>query len=281
MYRWRQFKDKLFMSFIVLLSIIAILPLFSLISTVTLNGVKVLYKAGLNFLTDLPPTPLSNDVGGIAPALVGSAILVFLTLPITTLIALLAAIMTTEFPNHPVSRATDTICRAFASIPTIIVSMVVYTLIVIPMGTFSTLAGSIALTIVSLPYAYTYFSVALTTVPQTYREAAYSLAMSRWQVLKHVLIPIAVKGIATGALMTFARAMGETAALLFTTGRFRSGVNVGLNTPTDAIPLLIFDFIQTPFTIYHEVVWGASFILLVTYLTIFLAVKVFVRGVTL
>lgn len=281
MYSSRRIKDRLFIAFIASISILSLVPLFHIVVTIAVNGVQVIAKAGLRFFTDTPPAPLSRDVGGIAPALFGSFYITLVSLPITVALALLASILSTEFPSNIISRAVDVLSRSLASVPTIVVSMVVYTTVVVPMRGFSALAGVIALSLISLPYAYTAFSTALRSVPQIYREAAYSIGMNRWRTVGRILLPVSRRIIATGILMVFARAMGETAALLFTVGRYRMGVNIDIRAPTDAIPLLIFDFITTPFKSYHEIAWGAALVLLATYLAIFVSVKIAVKEVRL
>ncbi|MCS7111502.1 MAG: ABC transporter permease subunit [Ignisphaera sp.] len=281
MSRWRYLKDRIFVGAVLLTSILTLAPLFHMIATIVVNGAQVLAIYGLRFFTETPPPPISGAGGGIAPALVGSILVTLLSLPLSVSLALLAAILSTEFPRNPISRLADTFSRSFASIPTIIVSMVVYTVVVVPMGSFSALAGAVALSLISLPYAYTAFSTALRSIPHTYREAAYAVGMNRLQTVARVFIPIVKRAVVVGILITFARAMGETAALLFTAGRYRAGVSLDIRAATDAVPLMIFDFITTPFKVYHEIAWGATLVLLLIYLAIFIAVKTAVREVRL
>jgi len=279
LYSWRKIREKLFTCIVTVFSLLAIAPIIHLIIVVSINGGMAMLKAGLNFFTDLPPTPYSKEIGGIAPAIVGTAIVTAISLPITISLALFAAIMTSEFPRNPISLTIDAVARSLASIPTIAISMIVYVLVVVPMNRFSALAGAIALAIVAMPYAYTYISTALRSVPAVYREAALSVAMSRWGTVLRVLIPIAGKSIVVGILMTMARIMGETAALLFTVGRMRATVPFSPTEPVDAIPLLIFDYILSPYEIWHQVAWGATAFLLLAYVVIFLAVKLVVKEV--
>lgn len=275
----RELKDKLFIAIVIAVSALAIAPLFHMIYTIVVNGLPVLVRAGLRFFTDPPPPPLSKELGGIAPALYGSLLVVGLSLPVTVVISLLAAIMVAEFPENPISKVCDMLARSFASLPTVLVSMVVYITVVIPMGRASALAGAIALSLVSIPYAYTSFSSALRSVPYTYREAAFSIGMTRWRAVLTVFIPISRRLIAAGVLMSLARAMGETAALLFTIGSFRTGVNIDPLRPSDAIPLMIFEYITTPFRVYHEIAWGAALVLMFIYIAVFLSVKYLVKEV--
>ncbi|MEM3926847.1 MAG: ABC transporter permease subunit [Desulfurococcaceae archaeon] len=281
MYRWRRIKDKLFFMLIIALSLIAIMPLIHIIIVTLSNGIPVILRAGIGFFTKTPPTPLSKDIGGIAPSLVGSTIMTLIATPLTILLALFSAIMSTEFPRNPLSMAVDVIAKSLASIPTIVVSMVVYLVVVIPMKRFSMIAGAIALTIIALPYAYTYISTYLRSIPATYREAAYAIAMSRWRTVFNVFIPIIRRGLAIGVLMTVARIMGETAALLFVTGRYRIGVSLSPLDPADAIPLLIFDYMLTPYKVFQDISWAAAALLLVSYLVIFISTKFLVKEVKL
>jgi len=281
LYSWRKLKDRLFLALVLAISIVAIAPLIHLIIVTMLNGFSVILNAGLGFFTENPPTPTSKNVGGIAPSLVGSILLTALSLPITVFIALFASIMAVEFPNNPLSIAVDVVAKSLASVPTIVVSMVVYLLVVVPMGRFSILAGAIALTIVSLPYTYTYFSTYLRSVPTTYREAAFAIGMSRWRAVINVSLPIIRRGFLVTILMTMARILGETAALLFTVGRYRTGVSFSVLSPSDAIPLLIFDYILTPYKVFQEVAWGAATLLLIAYLIIFIVAKFVIKEVRL
>lgn len=278
---WRYVKDKLFMVLIVGTSLLAITPLLHMIATIFIEGGSTLLKAGLGFLTSTPPPPLSRAYGGVAPAIAGSLVMVSISVPLSVLTSLFAAILSVEYPRNPLSSIVDVLSRSLASVPTIIVSMVVYTVVVVPSRRFSLLAGAIALTIVSIPYAYTSFISALSSVPRTYKEASYAIGFSKWKTMSKVLLPIAKRAVVAGVLLTFARSMGETAALLFTVGRNRSVVNVNPLYSGDALPLLIFDFVSTPFKTYHEIAWGASFILLLAYLLTFVLIKFVIKEVRL
>lgn len=281
MYRIREIKDYVYIAFVAAASFAAVLPLFHIIFVIVTNGIAVVAKLGFLLFTEVPSSPLSTELGGVAPAIVGSLIMTGASLPISILLSILAAILSYEFPGSLLAKGVSALVRSFASIPTIIVSMTIYSVVVVPMGKFSALAGAISLAIVTFPYAYTSFAAALSSVPSTYREAAFSLGMTRWTALIKIVLPIAWRGVATGVLISMARSMGETAAILFTAGRYRAGVNYSLSEPSDALPLLIFDFILTPFKRYHELAWGASFILFLSYLLIFVAVKIAIKEVRL
>lgn len=281
MHKTRAIKDRLFTLYILTTSTLALIPVLHLIFVIVIRGFDSFVEGGIKFLTDVPPTPLSTELGGIGPSLLGTLILTVTSLPITMLIALFAAILTNEFPSNPISKTVDIISRSFTSIPTIVVSMTVYLLVVVPTRTYSAIASSIALTIIALPYAYAITSAALRQVPLMYKEAAYSLGMTRWTTIYKVVVPITRRMLSGCVLITMARIMGETAALMFTAGRFRTEISLQLDRPVDAIPLLIFDYALTPYPILHRVAWGAALLLIIAYLIIFLTVKTVVKEVKL
>jgi len=289
---WRRVRESLFKITVFGVAILALTPLFHLIIVVFINGLPTILEAGLEFFVDLPPTPLSRELGGIAPSLVGTFLMTMISLPITIVLGLFTAILVTEFPKSRLSILVDTVAKSLSSVPTIAVSMAMFSLVVVLVNTIpelraflnpagSALTGSLALVIIALPFSYTYFSTFLRSVPATYKEAAYSIGMSRWAVIVRVVIPVIKKSILVAVLMTMARIMGETAALLFTAGRYRSGLPASIISPVDAIPLLIFDYILSPFEVWHRVAWGATLILLLFYMLIFFVVKVVVKEVKL
>jgi len=292
LYSWRRMRERLFKITVFGVSILALTPLFHLIIVVFINGLPTILEAGLEFFVDLPPTPLSRGLGGIAPSLVGTFLMTMISLPITIVLGLFTAILVTEFPKSRFSILVDTVAKSLSSVPTIAVSMAMFSLVVVLVNTIpelraflnpagSALTGSLALVIIALPFSYTYFSTFLRSVPATYKEAAYSIGMSRWAVIVRVVIPVVKKSILVAVLMTMARIMGETAALLFTAGRYRNGVPASIISPVDAIPLLIFDYILSPFEVWRKVAWGATLILLLFYMLIFFVVKVVVKEVKL
>jgi phosphate transport system permease protein len=285
-------RERLFKITVFGVAILALTPLFHLIIVVFINGLPTILEAGLEFFVDLPPTPLSRELGGIAPSLVGTFLMTMISLPITIVLGLFTAILVTEFPKSRLSILVDTVAKSLSSVPTIAVSMAMFSLVVVLVNTIpelraflnpagSALTGSLALVIIALPISYTYFSTFLRSVPATYKEAAYSIGMSRWAVIIRVVIPVVKKSILVAVLMTMARIMGETAALLFTAGRYRNGLPASIISPVDAIPLLIFDYILSPFEVWHRVAWGATLILLLFYMLIFFVVKVVVKEVKL
>ncbi|ABN70024.1 phosphate ABC transporter, inner membrane subunit PstA [Staphylothermus marinus F1] len=273
--------DKLFKYIVITLSIIALTPLFLIIASIIVNGGNTLLEAGISFLYNLPPSPLSTSIGGIGPSLIGTLLLATTTIVIGLPLAFFTAVLAVEYPDSIIGRLVGVLTRSFVEIPTILIGVLIYTLMVIPMGRFSALAGAFALAIVALPYMYTYVERALSSIPWTYREAAYGLGLDKFKALIHVFIGIARRGIVAGILIGLAKASGETAPLLFTIGGSKYTYFRGLDQPIDSIPLLIYEFAQTPYEIYHRVAWGAALVLLLIYLVLFITLRAFVKRVEL
>ncbi|RDD53342.1 MAG: phosphate ABC transporter permease PtsA [Candidatus Korarchaeota archaeon NZ13-K] len=276
----RELKERLFLILTVALASLAVLPIFHILLSVILRGLPPVLRAGVGFLTDPPPPP-GGGIGGIGPSLAGTFMLAFTSSLMGIPLSFASALFAVEFPGNPISRGVRSLSKALLQIPSILVGMLIYTLVVVPMGRFSMLAGSLALAIMMIPYVTTYIEEALESVPKTYREAGYALGFSRTQVVFRVSVSIAKRGIITGILMGFAKVTGETAPLLFTVGKQRQEISLDPLGYSDSISLLIFDFIQTPYANWHEVAWGAAFVLTTLFLAVFLLARSLTRRVVL
>ena len=280
MYRSRVLKNYLVLAIVTATSLVPVAPLASIIYTALVEGGRLLLELGFRFLVELPPTPLS-PTGGIAPALVGSLVASTLALLIAVPPSFILAYFVTEFSKHLVSKVCEVVVRSFMGVPSIVISMFVYYVLVVPMGTQSVLAGSVALSLVALPYAYVYFTSAFRSIPSSIREAAMAIGMSRLRALVHVYVGLLRRPLTTGVLVTYLKAFGDTAPLLFTMGFLTSTIFAGLLQPGNALPLLIFVYALSPYEVFHRVAWGATLILLATYLTLFTVTRVLVRSVKL
>lgn len=273
----RKAINLLVIAVIVALGVLGLLPLTWLLYSTAVNGLPPLLEKGLSFITDLPPTPMSTDIGGIAPALVGTLISSSIATLLAVVSAVISSLFTREYMYSRISGFIEAVVRSFNGIPTIIVSMYVYTTVVLWMGEPNVVAASIALLIAVLPTAHYYLSSALRSVEERYREAALSLGFRRIHVLRYVYLGVARRQVASGILMTFIRAVGETAPLLFTMGFLTNSVFQGLNRPGNAISLLIFIYALSPYTNYHTVAWGAALLLLILVLIPVLLIEVLVK----
>ncbi len=274
--------DSLFKALCCTLAFLGIVPVLHMLITVAVRGSETIARVGLlRFLTDVPPAPGSSELGGIGPAIVGTAMLVAISMCIGVPLSLALAILAVEFSESPISRAVRFLARTLVGIPTIAVSMIVYLLVVIPLGGASALAGGIALAIVLLPYATTYIETCLESVPKEYREAGFALGMKRLTVALRVVLAMARKCIAVSIVISAARALGETAPLLFTAGSAHYSYPSSLLDPVSSITLLIFEFGLSPFKPLIDTAWGAALVLTLAYLLVLLGVKLGVKGVEL
>lgn len=281
-YTRRRIKDIVGRLLIALVGLAALFPLFHIFISIAYNGVKVIATSGIvEFLTRTPNPASPHNPGGIGPALAGSLALAVVATAIAIPIALNAAIFISEFRGSPASRFALLLSLLLVEFPTIIVGLYVYAVVVEPMKRFSLLAGSIALALVMLPYVVTQASEALRQIPRDLREAAYSLGLPRLKTVYRLMLGIARRGILVGVLIGLAKALGETAPLLFTVYGAFNTYPTSLLDPGAAVPLLIYIYAQQPGEGYQAIAWGAAFILLVMVTGIVLVAKKLVPRVHL
>jgi len=263
-----------------LVTVLGLMPYALIVTSTVERGVKAIATVGiLKFLTALPPSPGTKGLGGVGPSLLGTLALTALSTLMGVPLAFALAMLVTEFPHNIVSRSLRALVKGLLELPTILAGMVVYSLVVIPMGTPSIFAGALALTVVMLPYVTTYFETYLGSVPKIYREAGYAIGLSKAGVALRVVVPIAKKGLIVGVLVGVSRALGETAPLLFTLGAARYYYPTSITGPGDSVSLLIYNFAMMPYPNLRAVAWGAALVLLASYLIVSLAVQLCVRGV--
>jgi len=235
------------------------------------NGARSL---NLNFFTKLP-VPVGEKGGGMANAILGTVKLLTLASAIGVPIGLLGGIYLAEFGKGPFSFAVRYTTDLLNGVPSIVIGIFVYSLIVLPklhpsllarlfpsyFGHFSTFAGGVALGIMMIPIALRSTDDFLRAVPNTLREGGLALGASKAQTIVTVIIPAAMHGIVTGIMLDVARVAGETAPLLFTAfgNVFWSH---GWNGPTASLPVVIFNYAISPYTDWHRQAWAAGFVLL-------------------
>ncbi len=233
--------------------VIALLPLALVISFLIVNGVSAW---SVSFLFSLPG-PVTQVGGGAVNAIVGTFLMTGLALVIATPVALAVAIYIVEYTGRAsflVRSAVDLL----AGVPSIVVGIFVYSLVVLTTRHFSGLAGSIALSIVMLPIIARTSEEMMKIVPRRLREGAMALGMPRWRALAFVFIPTVASGILTGIILAVSRAIGETAPLLFTS-LGSNFVQTDFNQPMSALPLYIFqNAVNIGFPVAKERAWAAA-----------------------
>lgn len=235
---------------------ISLLPLFAVLFYVAGKGASSL---NLDLFTKLPPPPGLSG-GGVANAIIGT----LLTVGIATLIAVpfgvLAAVYLSEFSKGQTARWIRFATNVLSGVPSIIAGVFAYGLIVVTMGTFSAVAGGVALAVLMLPTIIRTTDEALQIVPQDIRWASVGVGASNYQTILSVVLPAAVPAILTGVTLAIARAAGETAPLIFTALNSPFWPQ-GLFKPTPSLSVLVYNFATVPFKGQQDLAWAASLIL--------------------
>jgi phosphate transport system permease protein len=240
-----------------LCALLVVSVLFFILGYLVWNGARSL---NLAFFTKLP-VPVGEMGGGMANAIVGSAKLLLLASAIGIPIGVLGGIYLAEFGTGVFNFAVRYTTDLLNGVPSIVIGIFVYTLVVLPQHHFSTFAGGIALGIMMIPIALRSTEEFLHAVPNTLREGGLALGASKAQTVLTVIIPAAMQGIVTGIMLDVARVAGETAPLLFTSfgNQFWSH---GWNGPTASLPVVIFNYAISPYQDWHRQAWAAGFVLL-------------------
>ncbi len=268
-YRFRRFKNRFFFFLCLLCVVIAIVPLLSILFEVIVRGAPQL---SWHFLT-------ANGLqGGIGPAIQGSLILIGLTSLIGIPLGILSGVYLAEFGNNKYASWMRTTNDILTEFPSIVVGITAYSIIVVGLiGTFSPVAGAIALSFMLIPIVARTTEESLKLVPSSVREASMALGAHRWRTILSVVIPSAKGGLITGTLLAVARIAGETAPILLTI-LGNSYFFQGFNQPMDALPLRIFLNSRQPSLEIQAQAWGASLILILMVLALNIGVRLASRG---
>jgi phosphate transport system permease protein len=219
-----------------------------------------------SFFTQLP-APVGETGGGMANAIVGSGKVLLLATLIGIPIGFLGGVYLSEYGGNTFSFVVRYMTDLLNGVPSIVIGIVVYALVVHRMGHFSAFAGGVALGIMMIPISVRSTEEFLHAVPQSLREAALALGAPKWKAIVSVVIPAAMRGIISGTMLDLARVAGETAPLLFTalSNQFWSP---GWNQPTATLPVMIFTYAIAPYDDWHRQAWAAGFVLLALVLLI-------------
>jgi phosphate transport system permease protein len=264
----RARKNRSFSIAIMIPAAIVSLLLMAIIGQVFFNGIKAI---NWDFLIK-DPKPFGETGGGILNGILGTflicAVAVVLTLPTSILIA----VFLSEKKNSRLAKWVQVTISSFQGIPSIVIGVVVYSWVVLPMKIFSALAGGIALALIMIPLVTGMTREVLLLMPESYMEAAISLGVSRWRALFGMILPAARTGILGAVGLGIARIAGETAPLLFTSFG-NPFVNINPMKPTSSIPLIVYEYIKSPYDDWHQKAWGAAFLLVLIVLLLNLLVS--------
>jgi phosphate transport system permease protein len=268
----RRVIDKVVFTFCAASTIMVLAVLFVILGYIVANGIS---SVNIDFFFRLPK-PVGEQGGGMANAILGSAIMVLLASLIALPVGIGAAIYLAEFGTGKFAAAVRFLADTLSGVPSIVIGIFIYTLVVLPMKRFSAIAGAMALAVIMLPIVTRATEEAIRLVPETLREAALALGAPRWRVTLDIVLSSAKKAIATAALISIARIAGETAPLLFTALGNNYFVTV-LDRPMASLPVQIYTFAISPYDDWHRQAWAATFLLVVFILGINLLVRFFMR----
>ena len=268
----RNIKSMLFKGVIVFFAFLITVPLIIILLYIIKQGAS---QVNWRFLTHVP-APVGETGGGIANALLGSFLMVAISSIIAIPVGMMAGIYLSENPRTKLAYYSGLCVDILQGVPSIVVGIVVYFWVVKPLGTFSAISGSIALAIMMLPIVIRSTEQTLKMLPDSLKEAALSLGVPYHRVILKVIIPCGFAGILSGIMLSIARIIGETAPLLFTAFG-NPYLSVTVSKPMESLPHLIFTYATSPYDDWHNLAWGASFILLMFVLTLNIVTKVITR----
>jgi phosphate transport system permease protein len=255
--RRRRLVNRLMEALATLAALLAVAVLGIVVYSVAIRGADEL---SWSFLTsDLPI--FGEPGGGIAPLILGSAILVGLAAAMALPIGVLTALFITEFASNWVARAIQLVLDLMNGLPSIVIGIFAYGLLVVG-HVQKGYAGALALAIIMLPLIARSTQEVLRLVPRSQREGALALGVSRWRTVLGIVLPGALGGVVTGTVLAIARAAGETAPLLFTTSIFTNNVSTDVRHALPNIPVQIFIWSESSDPQDHKRAWAAGFVLL-------------------
>ena len=266
--RRRSIVDRAFRGLALGATILGIIPLMAIIAFVVINGIQAL---NLDLITK--GTKALGVGGGALGAILGSLQMVGLATLMAVPLGILAGVYVNEFSSRRSARAIRFAADVMVGVPSILIGIFVYTILVLPFRQYNAFAGAVSLAVIMIPVIMRTTEEILKIVPGTLREASLSLGVPVWRTVLSVVIPTGLAGILTGLMLAIARATGETAPLLFTALGSRL-VNVGdFSRPMDALPLFIYNNARQPYDALNQQAWGAAFLLLLFVLTVNVLVR--------
>ena len=273
--RWRKFVSNFMLAMTGVCAFVSVLVLFFILGYLLFNGGT---SINWDFFTKLPK-PVGEAGGGMANAIVGSGKILVLASLMGVPIGFLGGVYLAEFSGKGMASVVRYAADLLNGVPSIVIGIFAYSLVVLPFKHFSAYAGSFALGMMMIPITLRSTEEFLKSVPRMLREGAMALGASKWKTIATVIVPAAYRGIMTAILLALARVAGETAPLLFTAfgNRFESH---GWSQPTATLPVMIYTYAVSPYDDWHRQAWAAGLVLLALVLIInILARTILSRGI--
>lgn len=247
---------------------IAIVLLILILGYTLFHGIAYM---NLDFLTQ-PAKPVGELGGGMRNEIIGTLILVALGSILALPVGLMAGIYLSEFGSPKIASSVRFIADILAGVPSIVVGVFAYAIVVRPLHSYSAFSGGVALAVIMIPVVARTAEEAMRLVPNSMREAALALGITRWRAVIGVVMPGAITGIITGIMLAVARIAGETAPLIFTAFGNQFGFD-GLLKPIGALPLQIWRYATSPYSDWQQQAWAGAFLLVVLILVISVIVR--------
>ncbi len=276
----RRINDRIMFGLLVLSTVVVMTPLLIIIGYVVINGFNAL---SIDFFTQelgSPARAMQGRPTGLMHTMLGTIVVDFMALIIAVPIGIGAGIMLSEYPDHKLNPVLRIMNDTLNGMPAILKGMLAFVLVVKPMGTFSGLAGGVALAFVMIPIVARTTESALMAIPWAIREAGLAIGLPRWRVVLSTVMPAAKTGLVTGVLIAFARAAGEAAPLVFTSfgnnymPRNWTGMIWG---PVDTLPQRLYSLAISPYKEWHTMGWAAGIVLLTFVIILFVAARLLTR----
>ena len=265
----RRAKDRAFTVALWACGFLAILPLVFIVSYVVTKGVSAL---SFDFFTKTPAAP-GLPGGGIAQAFIGTGIIVGMATALSVPLGILAAIYLSEYGRGRLGSAVRFVAEILLSTPSIVAGAFIWALVVVTLGSFSAIAGSLALTVLMWPIIARAGEEVLRLVPHELREGALALGLPRWKVILRIVLPTAGAGMFTAVMLAVARGLGETAPILLT-ALGNDFINTNPLQPTDAVTLRVYNYAQTAVLNLRALAWGGAISLFVGVLVLSITARI-------
>jgi phosphate transport system permease protein len=271
---WRRVANQGATAFAILTAVLVLVPLMAIFVYLLIKGVGALNWA---FLTQTPK-PVGEAGGGMANAIVGSGVILAIASLIGIPLGIGSGIYLAEYGRNRFGDIVRFTADVLNGVPSIVIGIAAYSLVVVPQKHFSALSGGVALGIMMIPTVARATEEMLLMVPNAVREAAFGLGIPKWRTTLSITLRTASAGVITGCMLAFARVAGETAPLLFTAFGNQFW-NLNPNQPTAALPLQIFVYAISPFDEWHNQAWAGALILIILIVGAVAAVRITVsRG---
>lgn len=273
-YSIRRIKDRIFLNTVRVFTFLTVFPLILLLSYVCIKGIS---SINLDFFIHLP-APVGEKGGGMGNAITGTFMIILISCAISFPIGIFGGLWLAEFGKGIRGFLIRYCVDVMSGIPTIVLGIFSYVLLVLPFKRFSAIAGGFALALVMIPYITRTTEEMIKMVPRTLKESALALGIPEWRVSLSIVFRTAWSGIFTGIMLAVARAGGETAPLLFTA--FSSLYwNFNIASPTASMTVQIYNYAISPFEEWNKMAWAGSLVLILIILAVTLTVRKFSKRI--